>query len=89
MKNFVRPEGEKPYYYSTTVENGEIVRHDFDEAHAVYKSEMEETTRRANLWHKWVEENVPNAYSEDGLGILKPEVMAVYRDWETDRKSVV
>ena len=35
MKNFVRPEGEKPYYYSTTVENGEIVRHDFDEAHAV------------------------------------------------------
>jgi len=68
MKNFTRPAGEKPYYYSSTVVNDEIVYHEGEEKHAMYLSEMREGTKRANLWHKWVEKNVPNAY--DSLGCL-------------------
>lgn len=68
LANFRRPSGEKPYYFSSTVENGKVVKHDGDINHAVYKSEMDEISRRANLWHAWVEKNHPEAY--DGLGTL-------------------
>ena len=76
LKNFKRPENEQPYYYSSTVENGKVIKHDGDLDHAVYKSEVEEIQRRASLWHKWVDKNVPDAYGE--LGVIKPEVMTEY-----------
>lgn len=69
---------EKPYYYSNTVENGKIVEHEGDEKHAVYLSEMKESTKRANRWHKWVEKNVPNAYN--GWGIMDEDVYAKYNN---------
>lgn len=78
LKNFKRPENEEPYYYSSTVENGKVIEHDGDPDHAVYKSEVRETNRRANLWHTWVEANVPNAYGD--WGVLEPDVMAKYYD---------
>jgi hypothetical protein len=68
MENFTRPQNEKPYYYASTVENGIVVEHDGEEEHAMYLSEMNESIRRANLWHEWVEKNVKNAY--DSMGIL-------------------
>lgn len=78
LKNFKRPENEEPYYYSSTVENGKVIEHDGDPRHAVYKSEMRETSRRANLWHEWVEKNVPDAY--DNNGVLNPKVYYKYLD---------
>lgn len=72
IKNFTRPKGEKPYYYSTTVEDGNVIEHTGDEKYAVYKSEMTEIQRRANLWHKWVEKNYKNAY--DSLGVINPQI---------------
>lgn len=77
MKNFKRPEGEKPYYYSSTVENGEVIQHEGEEEHAVYLSEMQESTRRSNLWHKWLEKNVKNAH--DNIGCVDEDVMAKYQ----------
>lgn len=76
LVNFTRPEGEEPFYFSSTVEGGEVIKHDGDMAHAVYLSEMRETSRRADLWHAWVEANVPHAY--DGLGIIDQDVYATY-----------
>ena len=76
LKNFKRPENEEPYYYSSTVENGKVIKHDGDPDHAVYKSEMEEIQRRAKLWHEWIEKNITNAYDE--WGVIKPEVMTEY-----------
>ena len=78
LKNFKRPENEEPYYYSSTIEKGKIIKHDGDPDHAVYKSEMREITRRANLWHEWVSRNVPKAY--DNIGAIKSEVYSKYRD---------
>ena len=80
MINFTRPADEKPYYYSSTVENGQVIKHEGDPAHAVYQSEIAESQRRSNLWHKWLEANVPDAYSTDGLGIVQDDVMAKYHD---------
>lgn len=78
LQNFTRPKDEKPYYYSSTVENGKVVRHDGDPDHAVYQSEIKEINARANRWHKWVEKNIPNAY--DGLGILNPDIAAKHHE---------
>lgn len=78
LVNFTRPEGEQPLYYSSTVENGKVIQHEGDLDHAVYKSEMDEIHRRADLWHKWVEENVPNAY--DGWGAMNPDVFAEHSE---------
>ena len=72
MKNFTRPEGEEPYYYASTVEDGVVVKHDGDIEHAVYESEMREISRRANLWHNWVAKKYPHAY--DGMGIMNPSI---------------
>lgn len=66
LANFTRPEGEEPYYFSSTVVDGEVIKHDGEMAYAVYKSEMEESSRRSNLWHAWVEKNYPEAYDELG-----------------------
>lgn len=66
LKNFTRPKDEKPYYYSTTVEENEIVRHEGDPKHAVYQSEIREIQRRAAMWHKWVQKSFPDAYNEWG-----------------------
>ncbi len=71
MKNFKRPKDEKPLYYSTTVENGKIIKHKGDPKHAEYKSEMDESNKRANLWHKWVEKNYKKAYNN--IGIINQE----------------
>jgi hypothetical protein len=35
-------------------------------AHAVYKSELTEISRRADLWHAWVEKKFFDAYDELG-----------------------
>lgn len=78
LKNFKRPENEDPYYYSSTVENGRVIKHDGDPDHAVYKSEIREIQRRSNLWHKWVSRNVTEAY--DNIGAIKSDVMAKYHD---------
>ncbi len=67
MKNFTRPKGEKPFYYSSTVENGKVIYHEGEKNHAVYKSEMDEIEKRANRWHKWIEKNYKNAYSSAGV----------------------
>ena len=82
MKNFTRPKDEKPYYYSTTVEANEVVRHDGEPDHAVYKSEMQEIRRRADLWHDWVQANIPNAYNE--WGAIDTNVL--YSNWEINRQ---
>lgn len=63
---------EKPYYYSSTVENGKVIEHEGDPKHAVYLSEINKSQKRSDLWHKWVEKNVPNAYNS--LGVLDPNV---------------
>lgn len=76
MKNFKRPKGEKPYYYASTVEEGKVIKHEGEIEHAMYLSEMKETSRRANLWHAWVEKNVKKAY--DGLGIINRDVYEKY-----------
>jgi hypothetical protein len=72
MQNFIRPKNEQPKYYASTVEDGKIIKHDGEPEYAVYKSEMDETERRANLWHNWVDKNVANAY--DGLGIMDDRI---------------
>lgn len=74
MKNFKRNPDEKPYYFSSTVENGKVVKHEGDMAHAVYRSEMEESRRRSDLWHKWLEKNESDAYHE--MGVVKDEFYA-------------
>jgi len=84
LKNFTRPKDEKPYYYSTTVEGNEVVRHDNEPNHAVYQSETREIQRRADLWHKWVQANVPNAY--DSWGVLDSEVANKY--WDINRQFI-
>ena len=66
LVNFTRPEGEEPFYFSSTVEGGEVIKHDGDMAHAVYLSEMREISHRADLWHARVEKNYPEAYDELG-----------------------
>lgn len=68
LANFTRPKGEQPRYFSSTVENGQVIFHEGDMAHAVYDSEMKESSRRSDLWHAWVEKNHPKAY--DVLGTL-------------------
>lgn len=68
LANFTRPKGEKVLYFSSSVENGEVIKHDGDMAHAMYSSEMSEISRRADLWHEWVGKNFPGSY--DGLGTL-------------------
>lgn len=78
LANFTRPKEEKPYYFSSTVENGKVIKHEGDMNHAVYLSEVQEIQRRADLWHKWVEANVPHAYSE--MGVLDEEVMFVHSE---------
>lgn len=70
---------EQPLYYSSTVENGKVVKHEGDPKYAVYESVINETQRRAGLWHKWVKDNVGNdAYDE--LGIMNADVHAKYTD---------
>lgn len=78
MKNFKRPKGEKPYYYSSTIENGEVVYHDGDKKYAVYMSELRETTKRTNRWHKWVKKNYPNGYNS--FGVISPDIMFTNAD---------
>ena len=78
MKNFTRLKGEKPYYYSSTVENGIVVKHEGEPEFAVYESEMQEISRRADLWHEWVENNFPDAY--DSLGIINQDIMFTHKD---------
>lgn len=78
LKNFTRPEGEEVYYYSSTVENGEVIRHDGDPDHAVYKSEIEEQQRRASLWHEWLEENQEDAYGP--WGVVKEDVFTKHSE---------
>ena len=77
MKNFTRPKDEIPYYYSSTVEDGKVVEHEGEEEHAVYMSELNEGSRRANLWHAWLEKNVANPH--DSLGAVRDEVYAEYQ----------
>ena len=72
IKNFTAPEGEQPLYYSTTIVGGVVVQHDGDPQHAVYKSVLEEISRRANRWHAWVGATYLNAY--DDLGIVHDEI---------------
>ena len=83
MKNFKRPKGEKPYYYASTIKNGIVVEHEGEKEHAIYLSEMQESTKRANLWHKWVEKNFKNAY--DGWGRIHEVIYlrneSVYREF--------
>lgn len=78
LANFTRPEGEKPRYYSSTVENGVVVQHEGDLEHAVYESEMDEISRRANLWHKWLDDNVDNAHNS--IGAVNDDVYAKYSE---------
>jgi len=73
MKNFKRPKGEKPYYYATSIENGKIVEHKGNKKFAIYESEMDESTKRANLWHKWVEKNFKNAYN--CIGVISENIL--------------
>lgn len=89
IKNFTRPAGEKPYYYSTTVENGKVIEHTGDEKHAVYDSEIKEIQRRADLWHKWVEKNFDNAYDKWGcingqIAYFNQHIKEQFMDGERD-----
>ena len=72
MKNFTRPKGEKPAYYASTVEDGEVVQHNGDLKHAMYHSEIEETQRRANLYHEWIGKNYRKAFN--GIGFMNTEI---------------
>lgn len=72
MKNFKRKPSEKPYYYASSVKNGKVIYHEGDLKHAIYLSEIKESTKRANKWHKWVEKNYKNAYNS--IGVLNEDV---------------
>jgi hypothetical protein len=75
MENFKRPKGEKPYYYASSInKNGKVIQHKGNKKYAMYKSEMDESSRRANLWHKWIEKNNKKAYN--GLGIMDDSIYA-------------
>ena len=76
---------EKPYYYATSVENGVVVSHDGDEKYAVYESDILSARERSNLWHKWLENNVPNAH--DNMGVVRDDVYAKYSDVRDDFMS--
>lgn len=78
IKNFTPPEGEQPFYYATTVEDGVVVRHDGDPQYAVYRSGIEELRIRANRWHAWVGATYLNAY--DGLGLIHDEIFFANRE---------
>jgi hypothetical protein len=77
MNNYTPDKNEKPLYYSTTVENGEIVHHEGDEAYAVYSSQISTIQSRAKLWHEWLTENHPEAYE---WGIVNEEAFTEYAD---------
>jgi len=66
LANFKRPKDEKPYYYSTNFVYGKLVEHEGEKEYAVYKSEMTEISRRADLWHEWLVANEPLAYDKYG-----------------------
>lgn len=76
-RNYKPLKDEQPLYYSTTVENGKIVKHDNDPKHAVYSSQIETIQQRAKLWHDWLAENVSDAYE---YGVVKDEVAVKYND---------
>ena len=78
IKNFTPPEGEQPLYYSTTIEDGVVVRHDGDPQHAVYESVIRELHRRADRWHKWVTERYLNPY--DSMGCIDPDIWAANQE---------
>jgi hypothetical protein len=82
IKNFTPPEGEEPFYYSTTIEDGVVVRHDGDPQYAVYRSGIEELRIRSNRWHRWVTENYAGAY--DSLGIIREDIFL--KDREINRQ---
>lgn len=87
MKNFKINKKEKPFYYATTFENGKIVEHEGDEKYAVYESEIKESSRRADLYHEWVNKNYKNAYDvlgkiDDNIYTKTSEIRRAFLDGE-------
>lgn len=66
---------EKVFYYASSInKNGKVIYHDGNPKYAIYKSDIELSQKRANLWHKWVENNFKGKY--DGLGVINQDFMA-------------
>ena len=78
MINFKRPKNELPYYYASTVVNGKLIDHEGDEKYAVYLSEITESSKRANFWHRWVAKKYKKAYNS--IGVIDENIIAKNSD---------